>query len=158
LVDRVVVQALGQLADTPSLAEYRAIVLAAADWHPGVLGLAASRLVDQFGKPTILLALRPDEPLARGSARSVPGCDIHQAIKTQAHLLHSFGGHPGAAGLALVPENMAAFRRGLSAALADCPISEEKTITLDAVIELSQFLPNYSRRYIVLPRSGRNLR
>jgi single-stranded-DNA-specific exonuclease len=76
--------------------------------------------------------------LAHGSARSVPGCDIHQAIKTQAHLLHSFGGHPGAAGLALAPENIVAFRRGLSAALADCPISAEKTIALDAVIELSQ--------------------
>lgn len=138
LVDRVVVQALGQLADTPSLAEYQAIVLAAADWHPGVLGLAASRLIDQFGKPTILLALRPDEPLARGSARSVPGCDIHQALKTLAHLLHSFGGHPQAAGLALAADHLAAFRRGLSAALADCQVAVEKTIALDAVVDLPQ--------------------
>lgn len=138
LVDRVVVQALGQLADTPSLAEYQAIVLAAADWHPGVLGLAASRLVDQFGKPAILLALRPDEPLARGSARSVPGCDIHQALKTLAHLLHNFGGHPQAAGLALAADNLAAFRRGLSAALADCQVAVEKTIALEAVVDLPQ--------------------
>jgi single-stranded-DNA-specific exonuclease len=138
LVDRVVVQALSQLADTPSLAEYNAIVLAAADWHPGVLGIAASRLVDQFGKPTLLLAMRPDEPLARGSARSVPGCDIHQAIKTQAHLLHSFGGHPQAAGVALVAENITPFRRGLSAALAGCQEAGEKKITLDAVVELPQ--------------------
>lgn len=138
LVDRVVVQALSQLEDTPSLAEYNAIVLAAADWHPGVLGIAASRLLNQFGKPAILLALRPDEALARGSARSVPGCDIHQALKTQAHLLHSFGGHPLAAGLALAPENLSAFRRGLSAALVDCNISPEKTITVDAVIGLPQ--------------------
>ncbi len=138
LVDRVVVQALGQLADTPSLADYNAIVLAAADWHPGVLGLAANRLMDQFGKPTLLIALRPDEPLGHGSARSVPNCDIHQALKTQAHLLPSFGGHPQAAGLAIAPENIAAFRRGLSAALADCQIASEKTIGLDAVIDLPQ--------------------
>lgn len=141
LVDRVVVQALGQLEDTPSLAEYNAIVLAAADWHPGVLGIAASRLIDQFGKPAILLALRPDEPLARGSARSVPGCDIHQALKTQAHLLHSFGGHPRAAGLALAPDNIAAFRRGLSAALDGCRPDQENIITLDALVELPQISP-----------------
>lgn len=141
LVDRVVVQALGQLEDTPSLAEYKAIVLAATDWHPGVLGIAASRLIDQFGKPAILLALRPDEPLARGSARSVPGCDIHQALKTQAHLLHSFGGHPRAAGLALAPDNIAAFRRGLSAAFEGCQSASEKTITLDALVELPQISP-----------------
>jgi single-stranded-DNA-specific exonuclease len=138
LVDRVVVQALGQLEDTPSLAEYNAIILAAADWHPGVLGIAASRLIDQFGKPAILLALRPDESLARGSARSVPGCDIHQALKTQAHLLHSFGGHPMAAGLALVPENISAFRRGLSAALAGCRSTPEEAATVDAIVDLPQ--------------------
>jgi single-stranded-DNA-specific exonuclease len=137
LVDRVVVQALGQLEDTPSLAEYKAIVLAAADWHPGVIGIAANRLVDQYGKPTLLIALRPDG-LGRGSARSVPGCDIHQALKTQARLLASFGAHPLAAGLAIRPENITEFRRGLSAALVDCPIAAEKIITIDAMVELPQ--------------------
>ncbi|GAB4417516.1 MAG: single-stranded-DNA-specific exonuclease RecJ [Anaerolineae bacterium] len=141
LTDRVVVQALSQLEDTPSLADYNAIVLAAADWHPGVLGLAASRLIDQFGKPTLLLTVRPDEPLARGSARSVPGCDIHQALKSQANLLASFGGHPQAAGLALAAEAIPAFRRGLSAALAGCQTTAPQTITLDAVVEWSQVSP-----------------
>jgi len=138
LVDRVVVQALGQLEDTPSLAEYNAIVLAAADWHPGVIGIAASRLVEQYGKPAILIALRSDESLGRGSARSVPGCDIHRALKTQARLLPSFGVHPMAAGLAIQPKNIATFRRGLSAALRDCQASSEKTMTIDAVLDLPQ--------------------
>lgn len=141
LTDRVVVQALSQLEDTPSLADYNAIVLAAADWHPGVLGLAASRLIDQFGKPALLLTVRPDEPLARGSARSVPGCDIHQALKSQAHLLHSFGGHPQAAGLALAAENIPVFRRGLSAALADCRTASTDAVALDALVEWSQVSP-----------------
>ena len=137
LVNRVMVQALGQLEDTPSLADYNGLVLAAADWHPGVIGLAAGRVAEQYGKPAILIALRPDGR-GYGSARSVPGCDIHQAIKTQAHLLTSFGGHPMAAGLALPPENISAFRRGLSAALANCPLPAEKTVTVDALVELSQ--------------------
>ena len=136
LVDRVVVQALSQLEDTPGLADYNAIVLAATDWHPGVVGIAANRLVDQFGKPAILLALRPDG-LGRGSARSVPGCDIHQALKTQAHLLTSFGGHPGAAGLSIRADDISAFRRGLSDALAGCA-PPEKTLRLDALVELPQ--------------------
>ena len=136
LVDRVVIQALSQIEDAPSLAEkYQAIVLAAADWHPGVLGIAASRLVNQYAKPAILIALRPDG-LGHGSARSVPGCDIYRALKTQAHLLTSFGGHPLAAGLAIQPEHITTLRRGLSEALADCPLVTEKTITIDAVVEL----------------------
>jgi len=137
LVDRVAMQALSQIEDTPSLADYNAIVLAAADWHPGVIGIAANRLVDRYGKPAILIALRPDG-LGRGSARSVPGCDIHRGIKTQAHLLAGFGGHPMAAGLAIQPENIQDFRRGLSAALAGCDLAAEKTIAIDALVELPQ--------------------
>ncbi len=140
LVDRVVIQALSQLEDTPSLADYNAIVLAAADWHPGVVGIAANRIMDQTGKPTILIALRPDG-LGRGSARSIPGCDIHQALKTQAHLLAGFGGHPLAAGLAIQPDHLIEFRRGLSAALSDCEITAEKTLTINAMVELSHITP-----------------
>lgn len=136
LVDRIVVEALGLLADTPALAEYNAIVLAAADWHPGVIGIACSRLVEQYNRPVILLALR--DGLARGSARSVPGCDIHQALKSQAGLLASFGGHPMAAGLALPPQNLTDFRTGLSAALAGCVGRAEPTLPIDAVVTLPQ--------------------
>jgi single-stranded-DNA-specific exonuclease len=137
LVDRVVVQALSQLEDTPSLADYKAIVLAAADWHPGVIGLAANRLVEQCGKPVILIALRPDG-LGRGSARSTPGCDIHQALKSQADLLDSFGGHPMAAGLAIAPGNITAFRRGLSGVLTDCQAAAQKRLSIDLLVELPQ--------------------
>ena len=138
LVDRTVVQALSQLADTPSLAEYQAIVLAAAEWHPGVIGIAASRLVEQFARPVILLTER--DHLAHGSARSVKGCDIHQAIKTQAHLLESFGGHPMAAGLSLHTRHLTDFRRGLSVALEGCLATAEKslTITIDATVTLPE--------------------
>ncbi len=137
LVDRVVIQALSQLEDTPSLAEYNAIVLAASDWHPGVIGIAANRLAEQYGKPAILIALRSNS-LGRGSARSVAGCDIHQAIKRQADLLISFGGHPMAAGLSLAPENITTFRRSLSSALSDCRESLEKQVKLDLMVDLPQ--------------------
>ncbi len=136
LVDRTVVQALSQLADTPSLGEYNALVLAAAEWHPGVIGIAASRLVEQFARPVILLTER--EGLLRGSARSLAGCDIHQAIKTQAELLESFGGHPMAAGLSLHPRHLSDFRRGLSEALQDCVAGMERSLTIDTTATLPE--------------------
>jgi single-stranded-DNA-specific exonuclease len=161
LVEQVTAAALLQIEQTPSLAEYNALVLAGHNWHPGVIGIAASRLVEQFGKPTILITLSSgitgDEQrpkmvgsgafvggnlkgslLGRGSARSVAGCDIHEAIKTQADLLLSFGGHPMAAGLALPAENLSSFRRGLSEALEGCQASSEKVMTIDAVVNLAE--------------------
>ncbi len=135
MVDRTVVQALGMLADAPSLAEQNAIVLAARDWHPGVLGLACSRLVGQLHKPVILLTRRDGR--LRGSARSIAGCDIHRAIKTQSELLDAFGGHPMAAGLALAENRLTDFRRGVSAALADCVAQFQPELTIDAVVNLA---------------------
>ena len=97
----------------PSLLNFNALVLAHPNWHAGVVGIVASKLVEQFGKPTVLL-LNPTGEMARGSARSVPGVDIGAAIAACGHLLKTHGGHPGAAGVSLVPENIDAFRRELS--------------------------------------------
>jgi single-stranded-DNA-specific exonuclease len=96
-----------------SLLNHNALVLAHPNWHAGVVGIVASKLVEQFGKPTVLL-LNPSGQPARGSARSVPGVDIGAAIAACGHLLLSHGGHPGAAGLSLLPEKIDAFRRELS--------------------------------------------
>ena len=84
----------------PSLAEMGALVLAHPSWPAGVLGIVASRLVERFHKPAVVLVAPPGE-LARGSARSVDGVHITAAIATQQELLTTFGGHPMAAGLSL---------------------------------------------------------
>jgi single-stranded-DNA-specific exonuclease len=97
----------------PSLLDFNALVLAHPQWHAGVVGIVASRLVERYGKPAILLLTPPGEP-ARGSARSVAGVDIGAAIAACSHLLLTHGGHPGAAGVSLLPENIPAFRRELS--------------------------------------------
>jgi single-stranded-DNA-specific exonuclease len=83
--------------------------LAHPAWHAGIVGIVASRLAEQFHKPTVLI-LNPPGEAARGSARSVPGVDIGNAIAGCRHLLLSYGGHPGAAGLSLLPENIDRFR------------------------------------------------
>lgn len=97
----------------PSLLDFNALVLAHPQWHAGVVGIVASRLVERYGKPALLLLTPPGEP-ARGSARSVAGVDIGAAIAACSHLLLTHGGHPGAAGVSLLPENIPAFRRELS--------------------------------------------
>ncbi|MFC1513226.1 single-stranded-DNA-specific exonuclease RecJ [Thermodesulfobacteriota bacterium] len=85
-----------------------ALVLHQKDWHGGILGIVASRLVDDYHRPTILLSSRKDG-LIKGSGRSVPGFDLHAALVTCADLLENYGGHTAAVGLALQPERLAEF-------------------------------------------------
>lgn len=89
----------------------RAIVLGKQGWHAGVIGIVASRLVDVFHRPTVLL--RFEDGQAHGSARSVPSISIHEAIQSCAHLLTSFGGHAMAAGLSLPTTHIESLRQGL---------------------------------------------
>ena len=118
LCTEVEAAAEAQIAREPSLLEYEALVLAHSQWHTGVVGIVASRLAERYNRPTILLAA-PTNESARGSARSVPGCHITEAIATQRALLERFGGHAQAAGVALAQDNISAFRRGLSRAVKE---------------------------------------
>ena len=126
--------ALAQVHQDPSLRQYAALVLANPLWHEGVIGIVASRLVEEFGKPTIMLAAPEGKP-ARGSARSIEGYHITRAIATQSDILLGFGGHPMAAGLSMQAENLEAFRRGVSKALVDQRTGRAPEPTVD--IELS---------------------
>ncbi len=91
----------------------RAIVLADEGWHPGVVGIVASRLVEQFSRPVILLCIDPTTGEAKGSARSVDGVSIHQAMSACSEHLIKFGGHAMAAGLTLSVDNIDRFRSAL---------------------------------------------
>ena len=91
----------------------RVIVVAGEDWHEGVVGIVASRLVNQFEKPAIVLSLK--DGVAKGSARSVGDVNIYELIKEHEHLLTKFGGHKMAAGLGLLEENVVAFREAINA-------------------------------------------
>ncbi len=85
-----------------------ALVLAAEGWHPGVVGIVASRVVERYGRPAFLLAL--DGDLGKGSGRSITGFDLHEALHECADLLERWGGHKMAAGLTLKRANLPAFR------------------------------------------------
>jgi single-stranded-DNA-specific exonuclease len=113
LCDQITQAAEAQLERDHSLLEYGALVLSDAHWEPGVIGVVAGRLAERYQKPTILIAT-PAGELGRGSARSVEGCDIRAALAAHGEMLHRFGGHPMAAGLAIDAERIPEFRRALS--------------------------------------------
>jgi len=113
------------------------IILHHPDWPGGVVGIVASRMVERYQKPVILLT--GDDPI-HGSARSVEGLHITEAIATQADLLTSYGGHPMAAGLSFKPENFSALKRGMRAAIKDLAPEEEliPQLEIDQVLSLNE--------------------
>jgi single-stranded-DNA-specific exonuclease len=134
LTNQVYQGALAQIKANPDLLQEAALVLANPYWPAGVIGIVASRLVDRFQKPVILIA-NPDGEAARGSARSVPGVHITQAIAHAASepgLLHGYGGHAAAAGLSLNSDRIPELRRRLGRAVtALFPERPEQVLEVD---------------------------
>ena len=92
---------------------HRALILSGAGWNSGVIGLAASRLVEKYHYPVVLLS--EQDGLLTGSCRSIEGVDIHAALSACAEHLIRFGGHRQAAGLTMLPERLDAFRTAMDA-------------------------------------------
>ncbi len=111
-------EALAMMQRDPALAQAPVVVLDAPHWHVGLIGTAASALVARLGKPVILISAPPGQ-VARASARSIEGVDIHAAIAAQAHLLEECGGHPMAAGFTIRSERIPAFREAVAAHVAE---------------------------------------
>ncbi|BDC34727.1 hypothetical protein Noda2021_06850 [Candidatus Dependentiae bacterium Noda2021] len=121
------------------------IIMAASDqWPPGVIGLVASRFVGAYGKPTILFHKTKDG-LLKGSCRSVPGFNMFEALTENADLLLQFGGHPMAAGLSLLAENMPRLKEQLEARIARLltPADLKLKITLDAELKMSDLTKKF---------------
>lgn len=116
--ERIQKQALEQAS---AQADKLGLVLFSPDWHPGVVGIVASRVVEAVYKPTLLLCQQegPDGPLLKGSGRSIGECDLHQALSQCKELLLGFGGHRQAAGLSLAPEQLEPLREGFHQAVLE---------------------------------------
>ncbi len=94
------------------MGERSAYVLAAPGWHAGVIGIVASKIVERHNRPAIMLAIDPSDPEApaQGSGRSIPGFDLLAALEATGEHLITYGGHRAAAGLSILPGQIAAFR------------------------------------------------
>ena len=126
-----------------------ALVLHQPHWHGGVIGIVASRIVERFYRPTVMLT--GDNGVARGSARSVDGVSIYDALAQcdEQGLLIGFGGHAAAAGVSLPLENLPAFREALGAAIGERvePEQLEPEITLDAHLDLGLIADGVGGRF-----------
>jgi single-stranded-DNA-specific exonuclease len=105
-------QALSILEQSFDSEKDKVIVLSQEDWHPGVIGIVASRIVEKYYRPTVMITL--ENGVGKGSARSVPGFDIYKALKSCDDLMLGFGGHKYAAGLSIPSENISLFRSKLN--------------------------------------------
>jgi single-stranded-DNA-specific exonuclease len=116
LCDQVFNGAVAQIDRQPNLLDHPVLIVHHPEWPAGVIGIIASRLVDLYYRPVLLLTGKPGEPL-RGSARSIAGIDITEALRQNSQHLLSYGGHPFAAGLSLSEDVLNTFQRGLDASV-----------------------------------------
>ena len=135
-----------QLDKEPSLLEDRVILLWGRDWHPGVIGIVASRLVEKTGRPVIVVSVDANGE-GKGSGRSVQGFNLHACIGSCADLLVRFGGHAMAAGLSVREENLPELRRRLNEwAARECPVLHTPPLTCDLSIHLDRITVESVRR------------
>ncbi len=151
--ERILREAVEQIESWPEATRRRrAYVVAGADWHEGVIGIVASRLVERYHRPVVLIA--GAEPAWKGSGRSIASFDLHAGLGACSEHLQRYGGHRAAAGLSILPEHVEAFADAF-AAHADATIEDEelasvtsvdavvpgRTLSLDLCAELQRLAP-----------------
>nr|WP_321354497.1 single-stranded-DNA-specific exonuclease RecJ [uncultured Draconibacterium sp.] len=145
-LDRDITQdALDTIENSPEFKDKNSTVLYNRDWHKGVVGIVASRVTEQYYRPTIILT--ESNGLATGSARSVRDFDLYEAIGQCSDLLESYGGHMYAAGLTMRIENIPEFRRRFEEIVTKQITDKQQiqTIEVDAKIALSEITPRFYR-------------
>jgi len=125
-----------EIDETLDLDEHYGLVLAQDGWHPGVIGIVASRVVERYARPTFLVALDGDE--GKGSGRSVRGFDLHAALTSCSEHLVKFGGHPMAAGLTITRDAIEPFREAFNqaarAALSPDDLVHEQRVDVETAV------------------------
>ncbi|MFN0013666.1 MAG: single-stranded-DNA-specific exonuclease RecJ [Saprospiraceae bacterium] len=132
------------LAD-PTAANSKSIVLFDPHWHKGIIGIAASRMVEYFHRPAVILTESGGR--AVGSARSVPGFDLHAALSRCEHLFSSFGGHAFAAGVQMPLENVPVFTALFEAVVRETlpPEAESPEIQISGLLNFTEITPGFWR-------------
>jgi single-stranded-DNA-specific exonuclease len=138
LDQRILEEAIAQVENERDPDRDVALVLASETWHPGVVGIVASRVVERYGRPAFLVAL--DGDIGKGSGRSISRFDLHAALHRCEDLLERFGGHQMAAGLTLKRERLELFRERFAAVaretLTEFDLGPEQRV--DLVVDLSE--------------------
>ena len=165
----IINEAMQQIKEEEDLLTAKILVLASPNWHSGVIGIAASKLVDKYHRPTVMIAL--ENGIGRGSARSIPGFNLHAALFQVRDCLLNFGGHEQAAGFSLheemipvIKEKLKSYASGLLQEKHLTPVLKVDTevgrqeITEDLVKELDLLAPfGYHNPYPLLAVRGQQL-
>lgn len=155
VVERIVLEATAKLEQRISKSGLPdIIVLAQQGWNVGVVGIVASKLLERYYRPVIILDIHPETGMCKGSARSIPGLDIYAALSSCAGLMDHYGGHPAAAGMSLPQDKLEAFDAALNAYAAEILTPEDfvavtaadgevgiSDLTLQAALELERLAP-----------------
>lgn len=154
LEQQILREAVAMVGGEPGMAGKKSIVLASETWHPGVIGIVASRLVDLYHRPTILIALQ--EGNGRGSGRSIPSFHLHDALHACSDHLLKFGGHKYAAGLSIAEETLAAFVAGFEEVAAGQLSPEDllPELAVDAVLSPPELTVDLAREVAALAPFG----
>ena len=120
----------------PDLYNSNSIVLSSTEWHPGVIGIVASRIVDMFNKPTFLIAVGEDG-IGKGSGRGTGGINLFNILSEIGELFEQFGGHELAAGITIKEKNIELFRKNFSSVLSKYENDITRSITVDCKVSFS---------------------
>ena len=144
-------QALFMIENDTWFSTAKSTVLYKEDWHKGVIGIVASRCIEKYHRPTIILT--QSQGKAAGSARSVPGFDVYEAIEECADLLEQYGGHTFAAGLTLPIQNIEAFKTRFDAIVSSRILPDQLVpmINIDMLLEMERITPKF---YNILRQMG----
>lgn len=152
---RIRKEAAAEISEDPNMDHDPVIVLGSRDWHHGVVGIVASRLMRQFHKPTFVIAI-DENGIGKGSGRSIPGVSLVEAIRACSGDLLAGGGHAMAAGLSIREENMADFRKHFSDYVLENSTEEERLprLVYDAEITFAQLSLDFLSSYELLHPFG----
>ncbi|MCH8013704.1 MAG: hypothetical protein IH823_02790 [Candidatus Dadabacteria bacterium] len=149
----IIKEAISLLESNPALIGTNSIVLASRNWHPGIIGIVASRIVERYEKPTMLIAISEDG-VGKGSGRSLEGINIYAALSECRELFLQFGGHEQAAGLSIREENVEKFREMFDKALENSEEQYEKKLKVDCSIELDSLTDSLISEFELLQPFG----
>jgi len=141
----ITMEAMALIANSPEMKGKYSTVLYNPSWHKGVIGIVASRLIESYYRPTVILT--ESNGMATGSARSVDGFDLYQAVDACSDLLENFGGHMFAAGVTLKPENVPAFKERFELYVSNHIKKDQlvPSIEIDGQLELREITPKFYR-------------
>ncbi|GIP31404.1 single-stranded-DNA-specific exonuclease RecJ [Paenibacillus sp. J2TS4] len=154
IVEEMTAEALAMLEEGPDPAEQRVLIVSKEDWNAGVIGIVASKLLEKYYRPTIVLGIDPQTGIAKGSARSIAGFDLYKALTSCSDLFEHYGGHQAAAGMSIAQERIPELKHRLEALAQECLTEQDllpeiqvdlcstlEEATLDGIKQLEQLAP-----------------